>query len=125
MTAESSARSEVFADIPTLERIASAAANNAVAQVLKATVSRDEVEEIAKTASEEVLNNFIDRVFDLDPKDRKSLTELRKDFVALRSSRKLKEAMHRHGLRAVVMSLVSALLGVVWLGIQLKFGGKG
>lgn len=118
------ARSEVFTDIPTLERIATAAANNAVAQVLKVTISRDEVEEIARVASEEVLNNFIDRVFDLDPKDRKSLAELRKDFSALRSSRKLKEAMQRHGLRAVVMSLVSALLGVVWLGIQMKFGGK-
>lgn len=124
MSAAEHARSEVFTDIPTLERIATAAANNAVAQVLKVTVSRDEVEEIARAASEEVLSNFIDRVFDLDPKDRKSLAELRKDFSALRSSRKLKEAMQRHGLRAVVMSLVSALLGVIWLGVQMKFGGK-
>lgn len=122
MSAEQHAQSQVFTDISTLERIATTAANNAVAQMAKITITRDEVEEIAKAASEEVLNNFIDRVFDLDPKDRKSLAELRKDFSALRSSRKLKEAMQRHGLRAVVMSLVSALLGVVWLGIQMKFG---
>lgn len=116
------ARSEVFTDIPTLERIATAAANNAVAQMSKIVITRDEVEDIARTVAEETLNSFIDRVFDLDPKDRKGLSELRKDFTAMRSSRKLKEAMQRHGLRAVVVSLVSALGGALWLGIQIKLG---
>jgi len=122
MSADSHAKSEVYTDIPTLERIATAAANNAVAQMAKIVITRDEVEDIARAASEEVLNNFIDRVFDLDPKDRKSLVELRKDFAALRSSRKLKETIHRHGIRVAVTSLVTALFGVIWLGIQMKIG---
>lgn len=122
MSAEQHAHTQVFTDIPTLERIASAAANNAVAQMAKTAITREEVGEIAKTASEEVLNNFIDRVFDLDPKDRKGLSELRKDFTAMRNSRKLKEAMQRHGIRAVVVSLVTAIMGVIWLGIQIKLG---
>lgn len=108
----------VITDLAYLQRIATAAASEAAKLMQEQTVTRDEVEDIVKDVVKEAVDQFLERTFDIPPGDRKAMTELRKDFAALRSSRELREALIKHGLMAVVGLLMSAMGTALWLAIK-------
>lgn len=75
-------------------------------------------------------NNDIDEVslktistiltsFGIEEEDR---VELRADFQYLRRWRKAGEQVEKAGWRAMVTVLVTGICGLIWLGIQTKFG---
>lgn len=75
-------------------------------------------------------NNDIDEVslktistiltsFGIEEEDR---VELRADFQYLRRWRKAGEQVEKAGWRAMVTVLVTGICGLIWLGIQAKFG---
>ena len=75
-------------------------------------------------------NNDIDEVslktistiltsFGIEEEDR---AELRADFQYLRRWRKAGEQVEKAGWRALVTVLVTGFCGLIWLGIQAKFG---
>lgn len=97
----------------------------------------DEVKDLAKSVVVEVLaeqkrlhNNDADEVvlrtistiltsFGIEDEDR---VELRADFQHLRRWRKASEQVESAGWKAIVMVLVTGACGLIWLGIQAKFG---
>ena len=57
--------------------------------------------------------------FGIEERDR---IELRADFQHLRRWRKATEQIERSGWRAIVTVLVTGICGLIWLGVQAKFG---
>lgn len=57
--------------------------------------------------------------FGIEEEDR---VELRADFQHLRRWRKASEQVERAGWKAIATVLVTGLCGLIWLGIQAKFG---
>lgn len=57
--------------------------------------------------------------FGIDEQDR---IELRTDFQHLRRWRKATEQVERAGWRALMTILVTGICGLIWLGVQAKFG---
>jgi hypothetical protein len=98
---------------------------------------QDEVEDLTKLIVAEVLaeqkrlhNNEADEVvlrtistiltsFGIEEEDR---VELRLDFQHLRSWRKASEQVQRAGWKAVATVLVTGICGLIWIGLQAKFG---
>lgn len=63
--------------------------------------------------------NMILTTFGIEEKDR---VELRKDFQHLRRFRLSYETVERAGWRAMITVVVTGICGLIWLGIQTKFG---
>jgi len=98
---------------------------------------QDEVEDLAKRVVVEVLaeqkrlhNNDADEVvlrtistiltsFGIDEEDR---VELRLDFQHLRRWRRASDQVEKAGWRAIITVLVTGVCGLIWLGVQAKFG---
>lgn len=57
--------------------------------------------------------------FGIEEEDR---IELRADFQHLRRWRKASEQVERAGWKAIATVLVTGICGLIWLGIQAKFG---
>lgn len=100
-------------------------------------MQKHELEEFTKLVVTEVLaeqkrlhNSDVDEVtlktistiltsFGIEEVDR---IELRADFQHLRRWRKASEQVEKAGWRALVTVLVTGFCGLIWLGIQVKFG---
>lgn len=95
-------------------------------------IKRIVAETVAATLAEQkrLHNNEIDEVslktingiltsFGIEEEDR---VELRLDFQHLRSWRKSYEQVQRAGWRAVITVFVTGICGLIWLGLQAKFG---
>jgi hypothetical protein len=57
--------------------------------------------------------------FGIDEEDR---VELRADFQHLRRWRKSAEQVEKAGWKAIATVIVTGICGLIWLGIQTKFG---
>lgn len=57
--------------------------------------------------------------FGIEEEDR---AELRADFQHLRRWRKASETVEKAGWRAIATVLITGVCGLIWLGIQTKFG---
>lgn len=57
--------------------------------------------------------------FGIEEEDR---AELRADFQHLRRWRKASETVEKAGWRAIATVLITGICGLIWLGIQTKFG---
>lgn len=57
--------------------------------------------------------------FGIDDEDR---IELKADFQHLRRWRKASEQVERAGWKAIATVIVTGICGLIWLGIQTKFG---
>lgn len=103
----------VVMDMATLDRLATTAAMSAAKAVRDDTLTREDVRDLA----EGVIEQFLERAFDVPEGDSKALMELRKDITWVRDSRLMREAMIKHGLLAIVGLLVVAIGTAVWLAI--------
>lgn len=97
----------------------------------------DEVEELSRKIVAEVLAeqkrlhnleadevtlrtiNMILTSFGIEEEDR---AEMRLDFQHLRTWRKATEQVQKAGWRAIATVIVTGICGLIWLGIQAKFG---
>ena len=100
-------------------------------------MQQQELDEFTKRIVAEVLaeqkrlhNNDADEVvlrtistiltsFGIEEEDR---VELRLDFQHLRRWRKASEQVEKAGWKAIATVLITGLCGLIWLGIQAKFG---
>jgi len=57
--------------------------------------------------------------FGIEEEDR---IELKADFAHLRRWRKASEQVEKAGWRAIATVLITGICGLIWLGIQTKFG---
>jgi hypothetical protein len=87
-----------------------------VAEVLaeQKRLHNNEADEVVLRTISTILTSF-----GIDEEDR---IELRRDFDHLRRWRKASEQIERAGWRAVITVLVTGLCGLIWLGVQAKFG---
>lgn len=74
----------------------------------------DDVDEVVLRTISTILTSF-----GIEEEDRK---ELRADFAHLRRWRKASEQVEKAGWKAMVTVLVTGACGLIWLGIQTKFG---
>lgn len=87
---------------------------------------------VAEVLSEQkrLHNNDVDEVvlrtiatiltsFGIEEEDR---IELRADFQHLRRWRKATESVERAGWKAIATVFISGICGLIWLGVQAKFG---
>ena len=92
-----------------LDRMASAAADRAVAGV---ALKQGDVEKIVEEGVQEGLKRFMERVGIDD------IPAFRKDLTALRAARETREALVSHGLKAVVTVLAGGICTAIWLAIK-------
>ena len=92
-----------------LDRMASAAADRAVAGV---ALKQGDVEKIVEDGVEEGISRFLDRVGIDD------IPAFRKDLTAMRAARETREALISHGLKAVVTVLLGGIGTAIWLAIK-------
>lgn len=92
-----------------LDRMASAAADRAVAGVV---LKQGDVEKLVEEGVEEGIKRFLDRVGIDD------IPEFRKDLTAMRAARETREALISHGLKAVVTVLAGGICTAIWLAIK-------
>ncbi len=92
-----------------LDRIATAAADRAVAGV---AVKQGDVEKIVEQGVEDGIQRFLDRVGIDD------IPAFRKDLTAMRAARETREALISHGLKAVVTVLLGGICTAIWLAIK-------
>jgi hypothetical protein len=87
-----------------------------VAEVLaeQKRLHNNDVDEVVLRTIATILTSF-----GIEERDR---VELRADFQHLRRWRTATEQVQRAGWRAIVTVLVTGLCGLIWLGIQAKFG---
>lgn len=87
-----------------------------VAEVLaeQKRLHNNEVDEVVLKTISTILTSF-----GIEEEDR---IELRADFQYLRSWRKASEQIQRAGWKTVATVIVTGLCGLIWLGIQTKFG---
>jgi hypothetical protein len=89
---------------------------NVVAEVLA------EQKRLHNNTADEVVLRTISTIltsFGIDEEDR---TELRRDFDHLRRWRRASEQIERAGWKAIITVIVTGICGLIWLGIQTKFG---
>lgn len=89
---------------------------NVVAKVL------EEQKRLHNNSADEVVLRTISTIltsFGIDEEDR---TELRRDFDHLRRWRRASEQIERAGWKAIITVMVTGFCGLIWLGIQTKFG---
>lgn len=96
-------------------------------------MQREEIKTVvAETLAEQkrLHNNDVDEVvlraistiltsFGIEEEDR---IELRQDFIHLRRWRKATEQIEKASWRAVVTIAITGVCGLIWLGLQAKFG---
>lgn len=87
-----------------------------VAEVLaeQKRLHNNDVDEVVLRTISTILTSF-----GIEEEDRK---ELRLDFQHLRRWRRATEQAEKAGWRAVMTLLASGIAGLIWLGIQSKFG---
>lgn len=87
-----------------------------VAEVLaeQKRLHNNEADEVVLRTISTILTSF-----GIEEEDR---IELRRDFEHLRRWRKASEQIERAGWKAIVTVLVTGICGLIWLGIQTKFG---
>ncbi|MBB3020625.1 hypothetical protein FHR70_003711 [Microvirga lupini] len=108
-----------------LENLAWQAADRAAAQVLARAPSKEEVEQIAKTAAvdaaeaaaDKAIERFLERI-GVNPSE---IGTLRKDLDALRSWREIKEAMVKQGFLSMTILFITGMCTLIWFRMS---GGK-
>lgn len=79
-------------------------------------LTSDEIRHIADESAEAALRKLL-VAMGVDANDPKALIEMQKDFAHIRGWRESVETVKRQGLKVAVATLVSGLLGAVWLMI--------
>ena len=74
----------------------------------------EDIDEVSLKTISTILTSF-----GIEEEDR---VELRADFQHLRRWRKATEQAEKAGWRAIVTVLITGICGLIWLGIQVKFG---
>lgn len=92
-----------------LDRMASAAADRAVAGV---AVKQGDVEKLIEEGVEEGIKRFLDKAGIDD------MPAFRKDLTAMRAARETREALISHGLKAVITVLAGGMCTAIWLAIK-------
>lgn len=87
-----------------------------VAEVLaeQKRLHNDDIDEVSLKTISTILTSF-----GIEDEDR---VELRADFQHLRRWRKASEQVERAGWRAIATVLITGVCGLIWLGLQAKFG---
>lgn len=89
---------------------------NVVAEVLaeQKRLHNNDADEVVLRTISTILTSF-----GIDEEDR---IELKADFTYLRRWRKAGEQVEKAGWKAIATVLVTGICGLIWLGIQMKFG---
>lgn len=87
-----------------------------IAEVLaeQKRLHNNDIDEVSLKTISQILTSF-----GIEEEDR---AELRADFQFIRRLRTSSDQMQRAGWRAVITVFVTGICGLIWLGVQAKFG---
>lgn len=100
-------------------------ADNDTAQQQSAILTKEEIREVAHRAAEEAAEEAVSRVLTRLGIDSQTPIEMQRDFRWLRDWRQASESAHKKGVLAIMLILLSGLMGAVWVGLKHLIVGNG